>query len=131
MGKRRIYTYVDLFTQIALRDSLGDLCDAPYLTGEVGRELVDDAGELSPCAFNARDESLSTKPAFGSNFVRDARDLPRELAQAINHDVDHLLQANHDAALHRNHNLLRQIARSHRFTDASDIVDLVVHKTYQ
>ena len=52
---------IDLLRQITRRGGFRDLGDTPDLIHQIGSQLVDNARQFTPCAFDVQDESLATQ----------------------------------------------------------------------
>src|SRR6266852_1426118 len=98
----------DLLREVALLHGRGDVGDVAHLGREVGGELVDVVGEVSPGAGGAQDVGLAAKPAFGTNLARHARDFGGEGVELVDHAVDGVLQIE-DLAADIDRDLLRQV----------------------
>ena len=66
---------------------------------------------------------LTAQLALGADFLRDARDLGRERAELVDHDVDRVLQLE-DLALRVDRDLLRQVAVGDGRRDVGDVAHL-------
>ena len=113
----------ELLREFAVRDCRHHFHDAAHLLGEVYGHHVDVVGEVLPGAGDVRHIRLTTKPAFGANFARDARHLAGEGVELIDHRVDGVLQLE-NLALHVDRDLAREIAASHGGRDFGDVADL-------
>src|SRR5205823_1006150 len=69
-----------------------DLGDVAHLGGEVGRQLVDVMGQVTPDTRQVGDLGLASQPALGAHLVRHPADLGGEGVELIDHDVDGVLE---------------------------------------
>src|SRR5207253_4890399 len=75
----------DLLREVAVRDRRRDLRDVSNLRGEVRGEAVDVVRQVLPRAADALHVRLATELPFGADFLRDARDLGREIVPLSDH----------------------------------------------
>ena len=84
---------------------------------------VDRVGEIFPGSGDAGHDRLDAKPAFGSDFARDARDFRSEGAQLFHHRVDGFFELQNFAA-DVDRDLARKVAIGHGDRDFRDVADL-------
>src|SRR5439155_18602208 len=63
----------NLLGEVALLHGRGDVGDVAHLGGEVGGQLVDVVGEVSPGARRAQHVRLAAQATLGTDLARDAR----------------------------------------------------------
>lgn len=93
---------------------LCDFCDAPDLTGQIGRKLVDDCRQVAPCSLDALHDCLPAQSAFCADFQGYTLDLDRKVLQSVHHRVDDVFELRHGLALDGHDDLLRQVSCSNR-----------------
>src|SRR5438309_2295507 len=113
----------DLLGQVAVRDRGGHLGDVAHLVRQVAGEDVHVVREVLPGAREALHVSLHAQLPVGAHLASDARHLPGEGAELIDHGVDGVLQLQ-DLALHVDGDLLRQIAVGDSRGDLRDVAHL-------
>ncbi len=74
------------------------MSNGSYLQRQVGSHGVDRVGEILPSTTDTQHGSTTTKLAFGSDFLGDARYLEREGSQRFHHVVDGQLEVQELAA---------------------------------
>ena len=78
--------------------------------------------------FDIKHDSLAAELALCSDLLRDSCHFPSELSEAVDHCIDDILELNHNHALNRNHNLLREVASSDGLADTGDIANLCLEE---
>src|SRR5207244_2238050 len=101
----------------------GDVGDVAHLGGEVGGELIDVVGEVTPGAGGTQHIGLATQPALVTDLARDARDFRGESVELVDHAVDRVLQVE-DLAADVDGDLLGQLAFGHGRGHVGDVAYL-------
>src|SRR5207253_815897 len=110
----------NLLGEVALLHGRGDVGDVAHLGGEVGGQLVDVVGEVSPGARRAQHVGLAAQAALGTDLACHAGDFRGEGIQLVDHAVDGVLQVE-DLAADVDRDLLRQVAVGDRGRHLGDV----------